>query len=485
MAGILTHPKVAHWLREHPKARIGVACSGGCDSVALLAWWAQVYPERLACTVVLHFNHQLRGEASDGDALFVRELCERLNIAFHSTKWERPSSEEKHVSEESARKARHAFFAEAAQSFHLEAILLAHHKEDVLETMLMGLARGQGSRGLSSPRPLQAMDGAAYVLMRPLLHAAKADLKAYLSERKLSWREDASNFTDTYTRNRLRRQVIPLLLECIPQSIVDGASHSRERLEEDDETLTILANNYLPLPEHPLDWGTLLATTHAAIRRRILYHWLDANGLLPHLSRSAIEKLWEAAESGQSLSLSAGNKHVHTANGSICCLDTPPPEEAMPASILPVPGSLTWGNYGSLAAEWAAPAHPPSSKAFRQHTDPHTVAWLCAKALGEKSSLRVRPWAEGYTFQPLGFAAPSKLSDLFINRKIPRDLRKKLPLIVNYADQILWVPGFGPCELYKIFDATTAALRLTWHPNLAVFSGNSANTGTSGGKTLT
>src|SRR5690606_10258115 len=113
------------------------ACSGGCDSVALLAWWAEAFPDRIPDTTVLHFNHRLRAEASDGDQEYVAQLARRYGMAFHTDSWQREANPEAPVSEEAARKARHAFYASATQQLGLKGILLGHHKQDLLETMLM------------------------------------------------------------------------------------------------------------------------------------------------------------------------------------------------------------------------------------------------------------------------------------------------------------------------------------------------------------
>ncbi len=488
MHSLPTHSKVTNWLhspRHTHHIRIGLGCSGGCDSVALLAWWAEAFPDWLPRTTVLHFNHRLRAEASDGDQQHVAELARRYGCAFHTASWHREADPTAPVSEEAARQARHAFFSAAVTELGLNAILLAHHKEDVLETMLMGLARGQGSRGLSSPRPVQPMSG-RYTLLRPFLHATKAQLKAFLEARSITWREDASNFSDTYTRNRLRLHVIPRLLECIPQSIIEGAAQSRELLEEEDEALSALASQYLIPDSQSLNWQQLRNATPAAIRRRILFRWLEGQGVLSSLSRSALSLLWEAAEGNQPLSLSAGQKSLQVAAGQIHCLDaTPDSAPQIEEHHLCVPFTFNWADLGTISAEWATPPHPPSSQAFRTSINPQTEAWLHPQALGEGGALTIRQWQHGDSFQPLGFPSPTSLSDLFINRKIPRESRKRLPIFLNHSAQILWVPGFPPCDLYKIFDGTNLALRLTWNPNMAVFNCNHANAGTSTGKTLT
>jgi tRNA(Ile)-lysidine synthase len=211
------------------------AFSGGADSLALLLAVAGLWPERRGRLVALHFNHRLRGEASDGDERFCREVCAGLGVAIRAGRWEEAPVTGA-VSEARAREARHAFFKREMDALGARVLWLGHQKDDVAETQLMRLARGSSSAGLAAPRPVQRLaDGR--VFLRPLLALTKAEITAALRSRGIAWREDATNEGGDFFRNRIRRDVLPAWLAASPGDALAGAALSRELLEEDDEAL--------------------------------------------------------------------------------------------------------------------------------------------------------------------------------------------------------------------------------------------------------
>ena len=189
------------WLSPTLKARIEatdhlyVACSGGADSVFLLAYFAAV--RRVEDLSVLHFNHKLRGRESDEDQRFVESICASLKIPLISDFWKREDADAS-VSEDGARAARIAFFSGYLSDQEREtAILTGHHAGDVLETMLMRISRGSGLQGLTAPREVsRGPDGLLF--FRPLLRLRKDRIVDCLRQAGAEWREDASNQTDAY-----------------------------------------------------------------------------------------------------------------------------------------------------------------------------------------------------------------------------------------------------------------------------------------------
>ncbi|WP_068769945.1 tRNA lysidine(34) synthetase TilS [Termitidicoccus mucosus] len=212
-----------------------MAFSGGADSLALLLAVAGLWPERRERLVALHFNHRLRGEASDGDERFCREMCAGLGIAIRAGHWEEAPVAGV-VSEAQAREARHAFFKREMDALGARVLWLGHQKDDAAETQLMRLARGSSSAGLAAPRPVQRLaDGR--VFLRPLLTLTKAEIMAALRSRGVAWREDATNAGGDFFRNRIRRDVLPAWVAAAPNDALEGAALSRELLEEDDAAL--------------------------------------------------------------------------------------------------------------------------------------------------------------------------------------------------------------------------------------------------------
>ncbi len=299
------HPSVVAWADARgARERWGVAFSGGADSLCLLLLlWAH-WPGRRDRLVALHFNHRLRGAASDGDARFCRDVCRRLGVAFASGRWAAPR---RRASEAEAREARFGFFDRQASARRLGALWLGHQRDDVAETMLMRLARGSGAPGLAAPRPVQAGPGER-VRLRPLLACSKEELMRALRSAGLSWREDASNAGDRHFRNRIRRKVLPAWNRAAGRDALSGAARSRELLEEDDDALEVLTDRIDPVtPAGRLNLDKL-SNQPKAIIRRALHRWLLRGPRRAALSRQGFEALLEMVERRHPARFSLGTR---------------------------------------------------------------------------------------------------------------------------------------------------------------------------------
>jgi tRNA(Ile)-lysidine synthase len=201
--------------------RIGVAVSGGADSVFLLHALADL---RLAAAV-LHVNHKLRGEESDRDEHFVRVLAAEKGLAVHVAV--RPIGEGN--TEQEARRARYAFFAESIAARICDSVATGHTIDDQAETVLGRFLRGAGTAGLSGILPVTAKG-----IIRPLLNMRRTDIRNWLKERGLAWQEDCSNENTAFLRNRIRHQIMPQLATVNP-SLPHVLAHCAEwaRAEED------------------------------------------------------------------------------------------------------------------------------------------------------------------------------------------------------------------------------------------------------------
>ncbi|MBA4137466.1 MAG: tRNA lysidine(34) synthetase TilS [Opitutus sp.] len=284
--------------------RWALAFSGGADSLALLLLlWA----EGPGCWgrdfVVLHFNHRLRGRAANDDEKFCAQVCSALDLKFVAGGWREARSE---ASEAEARAARHAFFAREMRRRKLNLLWLAHQQDDIAETMLMRLARGSGTSGLAAPRPVQKQaDGRLH--LRPLLTLKKAEILAALQAAGAPWREDASNATDRFLRNRVRRSIVPALARATGRDTVAAMALSRDRLQEDDEALEAWLDELVPLDarRRTLDLSAL-AGKPRALWRRALHRWLRATGVETGLARAGFEQLLAAVGRGTDTRFSLG-----------------------------------------------------------------------------------------------------------------------------------------------------------------------------------
>ena len=219
------HRHVVEGLGLFPSACIVVGVSGGVDSVVLL----RLFHEAGFAVTACHVNYGLRGAESDGDEAFVRALAEELGLPVRVRRVELPEEGNR---QEAARDERYAFFRETAEAEGAETVAVAHHQNDQAETVLLNLFRGTGPHGLAgmpASRPL-AQDSPIQ-LIRPLLGWPRADIEALARERGWAWREDASNASDTYRRNWLRNQVLPLIEkefgEGVSRRIADVAERIR------------------------------------------------------------------------------------------------------------------------------------------------------------------------------------------------------------------------------------------------------------------
>jgi len=207
--------KVAETIRRHrllPRGRtVGVAVSGGPDSVALLAALAGLAPQWRCRLAVLHVNHGLRGRESGEDARFVRRLALQYGLAFRATKLDlgKPSKSRPIVSEELLRGKRYAAIERLARESGATAVALGHHRDDLAETVLMHLLRGSGPAGLGGFAPKSQLGRMTYV--RPLYDCTRAEVLEFLQRRRLRWREDRTNRDTRWLRNRIRHELLPTL----------------------------------------------------------------------------------------------------------------------------------------------------------------------------------------------------------------------------------------------------------------------------------
>jgi tRNA(Ile)-lysidine synthase len=219
-----------HCALLRPGDRVAVAVSGGADSVALLLLLIDLR-EKLGLTLsVAHFNHKLRGTASDADEKFVAKLAAKHVLPLHLGKDDlrARSKHEKTNLEDACRRARQAFFAKLAPDGHIDKVAVAHTADDQAETVLAHILRGTGLAGLGGIHPQ------AGVVVRPLLKVRRAALRTYLRERRQLWREDATNRDTTKMRARIRKTLVPLLEKKFQSAVVAHLASLAELAAEDE-----------------------------------------------------------------------------------------------------------------------------------------------------------------------------------------------------------------------------------------------------------
>lgn len=462
VAGLLTrgrlHPTaVVHADRaqtEAPSQPWCIAFSGGADSLALLILVLAHWPGMRSSLVALHFNHRLRGEASDADERFCREVCAALGVSLRVGQWENARAD---AGETEAREARQRFFANAMESVGAKILWTGHHRDDVAETLLMRIARGSSSAGLAAPRPVQQRrDGRCF--LRPLIAISRQEIEDALRAAKLTWREDATNAGRDFFRNRVRHDVLPALKKAAENDALAGVALTRELLDEDDAALETWLAELMPdgsgATDTSLDLRPLVGRPRA-LWRRALRRWTP----LTELARAGFEDVLALCLRGYGRA-NAGDGWVEMCEGVLyfqSATDGDESSTAWAAVSLVVGGRLFLPDGGRLTAQSISLKEARELIAARA-IDVDREALVATNA----RELRVRRKRVGDRYHPLGAPGSAKLQDLFVNRKIPVSQRQIWPLVCEPDEKIVWIPGFPPAEGSKITDTSVTVVRLTY-----------------------
>jgi tRNA(Ile)-lysidine synthase len=221
--------------------RVGVAVSGGADSVVLLLLLVELRKQLGIVLSVVHFNHKLRGRDSDRDEKFVAKLAEKYGLAFHAGRADiaAKAKSRKANLEDTARRSRYEFFARLVEDGRVDKVAVAHTADDQAETVLAHILRGTGLAGLGGIHP------AVGRVVRPLLGVRRAELRAYLRSRKQTWREDATNRDTTRMRARIRKKLLPILEKQFQAAVVEHLATLAELAREDEAFLDAQVTDYM------------------------------------------------------------------------------------------------------------------------------------------------------------------------------------------------------------------------------------------------
>jgi tRNA(Ile)-lysidine synthase len=461
--------KVRKTIRKYDMLQKGdhilVGVSGGADSVALLAVMNRL---RQLCGLVLtaaHFNHKMRGAESDADEAFVQALCKSLGIALVCRSLKERNRPRGMSIEDFLRRHRYAFFERTRRETGANRVALGHHQGDQAETVLMNIIRGTGLSGLSGIPPVRT---ATYI--RPLIDCSRREILEFLTEEGLSFIDDSSNADERFLRNRIRIGLMPELEGRFNPAIRETLCRLADVIREENDYISREAQ------VHVARWRGADVS-----RNPFEVPVAELQGLHPALQRRVILDIARAASSAESsisfehvqavLELTAGTK-------SGGCLD--------------LPGRLLIKrNYGLLEFrrnEWPDGRHrggrvpKAMEEAFNLDVAiPGTVRITCLgmsirfrelkrvppilatdrRAYLDRDRIAfplvVRSMKPGDRIQPLGMKGTRKLKSVFIDEKIPRELRGTIPILAD-ALSILWVPGVRLSERVRIGEATKRVL---------------------------
>lgn len=265
-------PSVQNAFHSLPPTRLILGISGGRDSAYLLHALAATGRKNL---VVAHLDHRLRGRASTADATFVKRQAASFDLPFYSGRADtRAYARDRGVSLElAARELRHVFFAAAARAHRTNDIILAHHADDQIETILHNFLRGTGPTGLTGMKPHSTLTvhRRTLHLHRPLLTIRRAEIDEHVVTQNIPYREDASNLDPAHTRNRLRHELLPLIEKNFGLHFADSALRNAAILAAEDAHLAAEANTFPLTPELLV---RDLRPLSLAIQRRVIRRWL-------------------------------------------------------------------------------------------------------------------------------------------------------------------------------------------------------------------
>lgn len=420
-----------------PNDKLLLAVSGGLDSVVLTDLMSSLqYPYAIA-----HCNFGLRGDESNEDENFVRQLAQAKKVDFHvqhfNTKY---YAEEEGISTQmAARSLRYSWLERVRQTEGYSRLVTAHHLSDSLETALMNFTRGTGVRGL---RGIRVQSGN---VIRPLLTTTRHDIEAYARENALQWREDSSNAQDNYTRNFFRHHIIPRMKEVNPALEQSFDSMSR-RLRDADrlimEMAEILMRDYSTL--RGKDWyisKKAFASGNLAVAEEIFRPF--------GLNISQVRDLIKGLKQEKGTRLYHSKTHQINVDRKFIIISgrfEPTSEEI---EIQSLEHSISH-SLGTFHFDFTANTGELHRQQYSISVDEGKV----------HLPLKIRKWKEGDTFQPLGMTGKKKISDFMIDAKIPLNLKERV-YVMESEGEILWVIGYRLDERFKVTKDTQRILHIS------------------------
>lgn len=460
--------QVAAYMRQHEMLAaaqlVGVAVSGGADSVVLLHLLHRLRSDFGCELKVLHVNHHLRGEESNADEAFVRELARELGLTVLI---EHAVAPERHV-ERQARDLRRAFFQRVMGEHGVQRIALGHTRSDQAETVLFRLLRGAGLTGLAGMRPVTADH-----LIRPLLMCSREDVRAWAGEEGIRWRNDSSNLDTSFTRNRIRLETLPALRKAYNPNLEGLLAQSAELAQAEENYWQEQIDGLYPRLARRTRFGLQfdagdLASRHLALRRRLIRQAIcNVRGDLRTIEFEHVEAVIRLCDNlqghGRAIipgvdawrsfgQLLLSQDGLRASQGRDYQLDLKIGEECR----LPFQAGricvhfVNSGGTRDICASFKT----------EQEDGVETCDWD-GDLVGTAGSLRVRNWRPGDVFQRVGHSG-DKIKTLFQSGKVLLWQRRHWPLVTAGA-RIIWVRQFGGAEGLSATAGSRKIIRLTYH----------------------
>lgn len=420
--------------------KVILAVSGGVDSMVMV----DLFQRNRIPYMIAHCNFGLRGIESDGDELLVGALANKYKVPFVAKSFNTHaySKQRKCSIEVAARELRYSWFAKLATEENLETVVLAHHADDVAETMLINLCRGTGISGLHGILPRNGL------YARPLLFAQRSDILAYATERNIKFREDSTNKEEKYSRNNIRKNVLPALRKSYPE-VVHSFSRSASIIREQEVV-------YRAAVERILSQITIKSEHHTAIS---ISRLISCDSPEVALFESLNPFGFNSAQVADILS------NIERHSGAVYRSDTHQvvrDRENLFLSKIEEPRQtesyviedIHHLNHLPIALGFQ-PLDSVSMGDIKQN-EPNSIVVDADKLT---FPLVLRKWEQGDFFTPLGMNGRKKLSDFFQDLKIPSHMKSHI-YILESNKKIVWIVGYRMSDLVKVGEKSSNYLKI-------------------------
>ncbi|MBW2596638.1 MAG: tRNA lysidine(34) synthetase TilS [Deltaproteobacteria bacterium] len=450
----------------NPGDRVGIAVSGGADSVALLYELSILADEYDLALFILHLNHGIRGEESDRDEAFVVELAGSMGIPADSERVSIPELIEKKGGslEDICREERYAFFERMSQKHGLNKIALGHNLNDQTETVIMRFLRGSGLEGLKGFLPVR--DG---IYIRPLIDSTREEIISFLEERDIRFVTDSSNADDIHLRNRIRNILVPELKASYNVRLEENISRTADILRLEDDFIRGSVEEIIA--DWKIDRGNArinirkLKKLHPALQWRLIKTVLEnrspARNGIGYLHVKSVVDLVEGLRPNASVDLPFNLRaereydELIISQGEDRSPDTPKKyspdgrEDCNFSYTVEIPGSVNIVETGGKMVLDVIDADEANIQSDNSvFMDYNSISF----------PLVVRNIRAGDRIQPLGMKGTKKISELLIDKKIPKAGRKSISLLVD-RKSVLWVPGVKLSDRVRITDVTEKVVK--------------------------
>jgi len=416
-----------------------LAISGGKDSVLM----GHLFHENKLHFQIAHCNFQLRGSESDKDEEFVKELAKKWGVACFTKKFNtyEYAKTNKCSIQMAARDLRYQWFHELANNQSIAQIAVAHHQTDSIETILLNLTKGTGIAGLHGILPKRDH------IIRPLLFLNRDQIDQIIQTRNIAYREDSSNSSDKYARNLLRLHVLPQLKKINPNLAVtfnQNVEHFIEMEQLLNEQVKLCREKLFSFKGNDIH----VAIDHIASLKpqlTLLYELLKPFGF----KRDVVKNLLSCLNT-QSGKMFVSSTHQIIMNRKELIITPILHLRTEKTTIHQLPCTIIWKKSNIHITDHIQSTHSPNSELV----DANII----------KLPLTIRAWEEGDFFYPLGMKNKKKVSDFFINQKIPIHVKKQIPFIVNGDHAIIWIMGMRLDNRFKVTNNTKKTIQLTITP---------------------